>query len=209
MEVDEPSTTEATNIVLDYSNLSSDLKHTSRMDREMKENELRIKIDEASLELARLEPNMKALEQYETIKEKERLQAVELEAAKDRVKQATDAFEDVRNRRRAIFLDAFQHIADSIDHDETECPILSGTLVSALVHASVCRCYGHQPWTSHRQTLWAPESDTVFMNPLQQVCGPGTCHDRWNVGFATRLDKHAEALAPRNWMYGGHHGWSE
>ena len=115
MEVDEPSTTEATNIVLDYSNLSSDLKHTSRMDREMKENELRIKIDEASLELARLEPNMKALEQYETIKEKERLQAVELEAAKDRVKQATDAFEDVRNRRRAIFLDAFQHIADSID----------------------------------------------------------------------------------------------
>jgi structural maintenance of chromosome 1 len=116
MEVDdEPSTTEATNIVLDYSNLSSDLKHTSKMDREIKENELRIKIDEASLELARLEPNMKALEQYETIKEKERLQAAELEAAKDRVKQATDAFEDVRNRRRSIFLDAFQHISGSID----------------------------------------------------------------------------------------------
>jgi structural maintenance of chromosome 1 len=91
------------------------LKQVSKFEREGKENELRIKIDETSIELARLEPNMKALEQYETIKEKERLQTLELEAAKERVKEATDAFEDVRSRRRSIFLDAFQHIADSID----------------------------------------------------------------------------------------------
>lgn len=114
MEVDGETST-AGNVVLDYSNLRSDLKQVSKFEREGKENELRIKIDETSIELARLEPNMKALEQYETIKEKERLQTLELEAAKERVKEATDAFEDVRSRRRSIFLDAFQHIADSID----------------------------------------------------------------------------------------------
>ena len=38
----------------------------------MKENRLRIGIDEAYLELARLEPNMSRLRPYETIKEKAR-----------------------------------------------------------------------------------------------------------------------------------------
>ena len=116
MEIDgEQSTSEANNIVLDYSELSSSLKNIGSEDRASKENELRIKIDEKALEVARVEPNMKALEQYEQIKEKERLQTLELEAAKEKVKEATDAFEDVRTRRRSTFLDAFQHMADSID----------------------------------------------------------------------------------------------
>lgn len=115
MEVDaEPSTTDA-NVVLDYSNLSSDLKTIGKDQRPAKENELRIEIEQNALELQKIEPNMKALEQYEQIKEKERLQTLELEAAKDRVKEATDAFEEVRTLRRSIFLEAFQHMADSID----------------------------------------------------------------------------------------------
>jgi structural maintenance of chromosome 1 len=117
MEVDGDGKddTANTDIVIDYSNLRSELKHVEKSDRDGTENRLRIAIDELTLELSRLEPNMKALEQYETVKEKERLQTIELEAARDKVKEASEAFENVRNRRRSTFMDAFQHIAESID----------------------------------------------------------------------------------------------
>ena len=116
MDIDEATTSAANaNVVLDYSSLPSELRHVLKSERERVANELLIKIEELSVELARLEPNMKALEQYETLKEKERVQTQELEAAKDRVKEATDSFEEIRQTRRNIFVDAFQHIAASID----------------------------------------------------------------------------------------------
>jgi len=116
MDVDEPTSLAVNaNIVIDYSSLSSELRHAAEVERDRIANDLLIKVEELSVELARLEPNMKALEQYETIKEKERLQTLELEEAKERVKEATDLFESIRQSRRSIFMDAFKHIATSID----------------------------------------------------------------------------------------------
>lgn len=55
------------------------------------------------------------MEQFEAVKDKEREQLEELEVAKKNVKAATEAFNDVRQKRFDSFMEAFELISGSID----------------------------------------------------------------------------------------------
>ena len=76
-------------------------------------------------------PVPQAVEQYEAIREKEREQLEELEAARRESKAATEAFQAVQQRRYDAFTSAFEHVAAHID------PIYKVGLVAARV---VCAC---------------------------------------------------------------------
>jgi structural maintenance of chromosome 1 len=101
---------------LDYTNLSPRLKQAPRpTDRERLDEELRVATEAKAAALARLEPNMKAIHQYEGIKEKERVQTEDLEAARWRTKEAQEAYDRYKSERTRVFMDAFTHIAAAID----------------------------------------------------------------------------------------------
>ena len=101
---------------LDYSELSQRLKQAPRpSDRERLDEELRSETEAKAAALAKLEPNMKAIDQYEGVVEKERQQLEDLETARKRLKEAQDSFDDFKNRRTLTFNEAFDHISDAID----------------------------------------------------------------------------------------------
>ena len=101
---------------LDYSELSQRLKQAPRpSDRERLDEELRSETEAKAAALAKLEPNMKAIDQYEGVVEKERQQLEDLEMARKRLKEAQDSFDDFKNRRTLTFNEAFDHISDAID----------------------------------------------------------------------------------------------
>eukprot|EP00191_Tetraselmis_sp_GSL018_P007317 CAMPEP_0177607594 /NCGR_PEP_ID=MMETSP0419_2-20121207/18007_1 /TAXON_ID=582737 /ORGANISM="Tetraselmis sp., Strain GSL018" /LENGTH=1227 /DNA_ID=CAMNT_0019102199 /DNA_START=146 /DNA_END=3830 /DNA_ORIENTATION=+ len=100
----------------DYSILKR--SHTGNMTQEQRavmNDEMKAAIDDLSAKLESHNPNMRALEQYDQIKEKERLQLEELEAAKVEAKTAADNFNNLRARRHQLFTTAFEHISNSID----------------------------------------------------------------------------------------------
>ncbi len=66
-----------------------------------------------SLTLRRRVPQ--AVEQYETVKAREREQQEELDDARAAARAATLAFEELRQERTDLFMAAFQHVADTID----------------------------------------------------------------------------------------------
>ncbi|KAF8072553.1 SMC1 [Scenedesmus sp. PABB004] len=72
-------------------------------------------LDAAAAELAAAAPNMKAPEQYEAVREKERAQAAALEAARKAAGEAAKAFLRLQQKRTARFNAAFEHIRSSID----------------------------------------------------------------------------------------------
>mmetsp|Transcript_2185 Transcript_2185/g.5451 ORF Transcript_2185/g.5451 Transcript_2185/m.5451 type:complete len:1077 (-) Transcript_2185:247-3477(-) len=101
---------------LDFSQLKR--THTATLapaDRDALNEEFKSSIDELVTTMERHAPNMKAMEQYEQIKEKERHHAEELEATKAEAKRATEAFNQLRARRYQLFTTAFDHISLSID----------------------------------------------------------------------------------------------
>lgn len=60
-------------------------------------------------------PPPQAVEQYEAIRDKERAQLEELEAARGQAKAAAEAFQEVQQRRYDAFTAAFGHVAKRID----------------------------------------------------------------------------------------------
>ena len=55
------------------------------------------------------------MEQYETVKAREREQQEELDEARATARSSTLAFEQLRQDRTELFMAAFQHVADTID----------------------------------------------------------------------------------------------
>ena len=55
------------------------------------------------------------MEQYEAVKEKEREQLAELEEARRAAKAAVTRFHQLKQERHALFMAAFQHVADTIN----------------------------------------------------------------------------------------------
>ncbi|EFN54639.1 hypothetical protein CHLNCDRAFT_52951 [Chlorella variabilis] len=100
---------------LDFSCLDATARLRDRKNREAWERERLGNIEEMKAGLARLAPNLKAVEQYEAIREKEREQLEELEAARRESKAATEAFQAVQQRRYDAFTSAFEHVAAHID----------------------------------------------------------------------------------------------
>ncbi|ACO61111.1 condensin complex component [Micromonas commoda] len=120
MEVDAETTggwrAAAFRVKLSYENLPDRLKNAPRpSDRERLDHELRDAVEEKAADLARLEPNMKAIEQYEGLKEKEAEQVEALEDSRRRTKEAAEAFDAVMQERESTFMAAFEHISGAID----------------------------------------------------------------------------------------------
>lgn len=123
---------------LDYDGLPQRLKQAPRpSDRERLDEELRAETEAKAAALARLEPNMKAIDQYESVKERERAQAEDLETARRRTKETQETFDSLKNERTITFMSAFEHIAAAIDRvykelTQSESHPLGGTAYLSL-----------------------------------------------------------------------------
>ncbi|CAI5503032.1 unnamed protein product [Closterium sp. Naga37s-1] len=105
--VDEP---------LDFSTLPSSLKKAmTGEERERKEAELRKEMEEVAGELERTAPNLKALEQFEALRAKEREMSEEFESIRREAKEAVNAFNHVHQQRYERFMAAFAHVSTCIN----------------------------------------------------------------------------------------------
>ncbi|MCI01347.1 structural maintenance of chromosomes protein 1 [Trifolium medium] len=66
-------------------------------------------------EIERTAPNLKALDQYEALLEKERAVTEEFDAVRKEEQEKAKRFNDVKQKRYDLFMDAFNHIAGNID----------------------------------------------------------------------------------------------
>ncbi|KAI3772987.1 hypothetical protein L6452_04183 [Arctium lappa] len=102
--------------VYDFSQLSRSHQHSMRpAEREKLEAEFKQKIGSIVSEIDRTAPNLKALDQYAALQEKERAASKEFEEARDEEKEIVKQFETVRTRRLTRFMEAFNHISSDID----------------------------------------------------------------------------------------------
>lgn len=103
-------------LVFDYSELKrshlQDLKPSERVKLDV---EFKQKMDMLISDIERTDPNLKALDQYEALQEKERAVTEEFEAARKEEKEITDRYNMLKQRRYDMFMDAFNHIAGVID----------------------------------------------------------------------------------------------
>ncbi|RID47098.1 hypothetical protein BRARA_I03724 [Brassica rapa] len=83
--------------------------------RDKMDAEFRQKIESKSSEIERTAPNLRALDQYEAIQEKEKQVSQEFEAARKEEKQVADAYNTVKQKRYELFMEAFNHISSIID----------------------------------------------------------------------------------------------
>eukprot|EP00878_Enallax_costatus_P030403 GHUV01033097.1.p1 GENE.GHUV01033097.1~~GHUV01033097.1.p1 ORF type:complete len:751 (+),score=324.15 GHUV01033097.1:453-2705(+) len=103
--------------VFDFSRLSAkDKAGISKKEREATAKRLKEELDSSAAELAASAPNMKAVEQYEAIREKERQQTAALENARKEANAASKHFLHIQQKRTQRFNNAFEHIKNSIDH---------------------------------------------------------------------------------------------
>ncbi|CAI9278220.1 unnamed protein product [Lactuca saligna] len=110
MDVDESSP------VYDFSQLGRSHQHnTTPAEREKVEAEFKQKIGSIISEIDQTSPNLKALDQYAALQEKEKTAIKEFELARDEAKKIGKEFEAVRTRRLTRFMEAFEHISGNID----------------------------------------------------------------------------------------------
>ncbi|XP_024013454.1 structural maintenance of chromosomes protein 1 [Eutrema salsugineum] len=83
--------------------------------RDKLDAEFRQKIESKTSKIDRTAPNLRALDQYEAIQEKEKQVSQEFEAARKEEKQVADAYNTVKQKRYELFMEAFNHIASNID----------------------------------------------------------------------------------------------
>lgn len=100
----------------DYSDLNPRYRQDMRpADKEKLENNFKAQMDALSAEIVRTAPNLKALEQYESLKGKEKETVEEFEAARREAKELSDRFNAVKQERYSRFMEAFNHICTGID----------------------------------------------------------------------------------------------
>lgn len=86
--------------VFDFSQLNRSYQQDRRSsDREKLETEFKHKIDALISEIDRTAPNLKALDQYEALKEKEKVISEEFEAARKEEKELADKFNSIKQKR--------------------------------------------------------------------------------------------------------------
>lgn len=86
--------------VFDFSQLNRSLLQDKRpSDREKHETEFKQKIDGLVSEIERTAPNLRALDQYEALKEKEKVATEEFEAARKEEKEVADKYNAVKQKR--------------------------------------------------------------------------------------------------------------
>lgn len=85
--------------VIDFDQLSRTLKDRKNSDRDKIEVEFKQKMDALTSEIERTAPNLKALDQYEALLEKERAVTEEFEAVRKEEKEKADRFNAVKQKR--------------------------------------------------------------------------------------------------------------
>ncbi|XP_047336819.1 structural maintenance of chromosomes protein 1 [Impatiens glandulifera] len=102
--------------VIDFSELSRSHLHDKKpAQREKLEAEFNQKISALISEIERTAPNLKALDQYEALLEKEKGVNEEFEIARKEEKECADKFNLIKQRRCGLFMEAFNHISGNID----------------------------------------------------------------------------------------------
>ncbi|XP_020081936.1 structural maintenance of chromosomes protein 1-like [Ananas comosus] len=102
--------------VPDYSELSKTYLQDMRpSDREKLEADFKQKMDTLIADIERTAPNLKALDQYEALQEKEKEVVEKFEATRKEEKEISDKYNAVKQRRYELFMEAFDHISRSID----------------------------------------------------------------------------------------------
>lgn len=100
----------------DFSQLSRSLLHNKKpSEREKLEAEFNKKIEALISEIEKTAPNLKALDQYEVLLEKEKAVTEEFEAARKEEKLAAEKYNAVKQKRYELFMEAFNHISSNID----------------------------------------------------------------------------------------------
>lgn len=116
--ISDPMDTESSRPVpyFDFSQLNrSHLQDMRPSEREKCELEFKKKMDALISEIERTAPNLKALDQYEALLEKEKLVTEEFEAARKEEKEIADKYNLVKQKRYELFMEAFNHISGNID----------------------------------------------------------------------------------------------
>ncbi|KAJ6998130.1 hypothetical protein NC653_014351 [Populus alba x Populus x berolinensis] len=111
MDIDSP----IPGLDYDFSQLNRSLQDRRPSVREKIEADFKQKMDALISEIEKTAPNMKALDQYEALRERERVVTEEFEAARKEEKQIADSYNGVKQRRYELFMGAFNHISNSID----------------------------------------------------------------------------------------------
>lgn len=112
----EPSSLTSPSIAnLDFSCLTSDDLLRDPFSRNSREAEMMAAIEEVSSQLSSMAPNLKAVEQFEEIKNREREQMEEVERTKKELKTIEDDFNRLRQLRLDLFNAALTHISECID----------------------------------------------------------------------------------------------
>ena len=128
MDVDAPRSEYDTdeNYAVDYSDLKPELRLAiDQAQRDRLDAEMRDECNERAATLEKLEPNMKALEQYDQILEKEKQQAIEIENARQKMNACQISFREITEERTARFRAAFEHVEKRIS--ETYQELTKGT----------------------------------------------------------------------------------
>ncbi|KAL5229662.1 hypothetical protein ABZP36_028438 [Zizania latifolia] len=101
---------------LDYSQLSDIYLQDMRLsERDKLEAEFKQKIGVLVAEIEHTAPNLKALDQYETLQRKEKEVMEKFEAARKEELEIADKYNSVKQRRYELFMEAFDHISKGID----------------------------------------------------------------------------------------------
>lgn len=87
----------------DFDQLSRALKDKRHSDRDKIEGDFKQKIHALVAEIERTTPNLKALDQYEALLEKERAVTEEFEAVRKEEREKTQRFNEVKQRRYMLF----------------------------------------------------------------------------------------------------------
>ncbi|KAK4338765.1 hypothetical protein RND71_043252 [Anisodus tanguticus] len=97
--------------VFDFSTLSRTYQQNMKpAEREKREVDFTQKIAGLISEIERTTPNLKALDQYKDLVEKEEDVTKEFEVAKNEEKKVTDEYNKVKGARYELFMKAFNHI---------------------------------------------------------------------------------------------------
>ncbi|CAL6443881.1 unnamed protein product [Bathycoccus prasinos] len=123
MDVDAPRSEYDTdeNYAVDYSDLKPELRLAiDQAQRDRLDGEMRDECNERDATLEKLEPNMKALEQYDQILEKEKQQAVEIDNAREKLSACQITFREIAETRGARFRGAFEHVEKRISETYRE-----------------------------------------------------------------------------------------
>ncbi|KAI8805659.1 RecF/RecN/SMC [Cladochytrium replicatum] len=118
MQVDDSSGPTATanaildRIQIDYSSLTSEQRQNGG---EEIEGDFEEQIKTISSEMERLAPNLRSVDRMDEVEAKINQTAAQFEQARKEARTAKDQFNAIKDQRRTLFMDAFEHIRDRID----------------------------------------------------------------------------------------------